>query len=85
MSDDNLPSMGEIQAARASQQARTASVEDLIEMKKQAKQIAMEILVQASSAAASGVVPLPDIIMDTISEKLMDHAVGFLSGLADAG
>ena len=43
MSDDNLPSMGEIQAARASQQARTASVEDLIEMKKQAKQIAMEI------------------------------------------
>ena len=83
MSDDALPNLDEINAARASQQARTASVESLIEMKAQAKQLAREILLKASGAAVSGVVPLPDTIIDTISESLMDHAVSFLSGLGD--
>jgi hypothetical protein len=83
MSDDNLPSLDEINAARASQQARTVSVASLIEMKAQAKQLAREILIQASGAAVSGVVPLPDTIIDTISETLMNHAVSFLAGLGE--
>jgi len=85
MSDPNLPSMGDLEAARASQQARVVSVDQVLEMKRQARQIAMEILVQASAAAAAGGLPIPEEIVGTLSEKIVDHAVGFLSGLADAG
>jgi len=80
---DALPSLDEVNAARASQQARIVSVENLIEMKAQARKIAIEILVQASGAAVSGVVPLPETIVDTLTDKLMDHAVYFLSGLGN--
>ena len=84
MTDSDLPSMGDLQAARASQQARTISLDEIIELKKQARQIALEILVQASTAATSSIAPLPDAIVGDISEKLMDHALGFISRLTDA-
>jgi len=83
MTDSDLPSMGDLQAARSSQQARTISLDDIIELKKQARQIALEILVQASTAATSSIAPLPDAIVDDISAKLIDHALGFIRRLSD--
>ena len=80
----DLPSLGDIDAARASQQARTATLEDLVELKRQSRQIILELVTQAASAA-SGIVPIPESIVGTISDKVVDHAVGFLAGLADAG
>lgn len=78
--DGDAPSLEEINAARASEQARTASIGSLLEMRKQARGIALELFVQA--AGASGL-PIPEQLVETVSEKLMDHAIGFLSRLGD--
>ena len=83
MSSDKLPSLSSINAARASQQARTASVEQVMEMREQARDIAMHIVTQAAVAASAGAVPIPEAIVDEIADTLMTHAVSFLSGLAE--
>ena len=74
--DDALPSMANLEEARASQQARTASIDDILEMKRQARAIALELVTQAA-----GRLPIDAELLGAVSEKLMDHAVGFLSGL----
>lgn len=81
--DAGLPSMDELEAARESQQARTLSIEELLELKRQARNVAMNIILKGAGAAVGAAgLTIPDELIGKVSEAVVDKTIDFLEGLA---